>query len=63
MKEVIFIFWGISLVLFSGMIHFFLASKRPGVYPPRNILKKRSVTLALGGTLFLCMGIVLRFFQ
>lgn len=48
--------FGVSILLFFGMIHFFLASRRPGVYPPRNILRKRSATLAVGGTLFLMLG-------
>jgi hypothetical protein len=48
--------FGVSILLFLGTIHYFLASRRPGVYPPRNILRKRSSTLAIGGTLFLMLG-------
>lgn len=55
-KEMMFGLYGVSILLFICTIHYFLSSKRPGVYPPRNILRKRSVSFALGAVIFLLLG-------
>lgn len=58
-----YVFFGLSVFLFLGMGHFFLASKRPGVYPPKVIQRQRSAALALGGIVFLFIGFIFRLFQ
>lgn len=58
-----YVLFGVSIVMFCGMFHYFLASKRPGVYPPRSVLKQRSAVLGLGGILFLLIGFIFRVFQ
>jgi phosphatidylglycerophosphate synthase len=52
------VLFGISLLLFIGMFHFFLASKRPGVYPPKHILRKRAASLAMGAVVFFLLGLI-----
>lgn len=32
--------FALSVVLFLGGIHFFFSIKKPGVYPPKYVLKK-----------------------
>ncbi|MFD2443105.1 hypothetical protein ACFSO7_03820 [Bacillus sp. CGMCC 1.16607] len=63
MKGIIYSFFGLSIVLFLGMAHYFLASQRPGAYPPKYLLRKRSTTLAIGGVLFLSIGLLLLMFK
>ncbi|MHC0036796.1 hypothetical protein [Pseudoneobacillus sp. C159] len=51
------VMFGISLLLFIGMFHYFIASKRPGVYPPKHIMRKRAATLAFGALVFFILGL------
>ncbi|MBS4188774.1 hypothetical protein KHA94_00890 [Bacillus sp. FJAT-49705] len=53
----------IGAVLIAGGIYFILAITKPGVYPPKYILKKRAVSLAAGGIAFLLIGIIMSSFQ
>jgi len=53
----------IGALLFAGGAHFMLALKRPGVYPPKYILKKRAAALAAGGAGFLLIGVILHSIQ
>ena len=48
----------ISSICFIGVIYNLLALKKPGMYPPKQILRKRASSLAGGGALFLLMGII-----
>jgi hypothetical protein len=59
MKSVTTIFFLISLMLFLGTLKNLLAVKRPGMYPPRQILKKRAAALAGGGGIFLIFALIL----
>jgi hypothetical protein len=58
-----YIFSGLSVLLFLGMGYFFIASKRPGVYPPKVIQRQRAAALALGGIISLFIGFIFRLFQ
>lgn len=49
----------ISVLLFFGAFKYVLALTRPGMYPPKQILKKRAGTLAAGGGILLLMAIIL----
>lgn len=40
MKSVTMILFLISFLLFLGTIRYLLAIKRPGVFPPKQVLKK-----------------------
>ncbi|MBU8880009.1 hypothetical protein BGM26_13585 [Bacillus sp. FJAT-29790] len=53
----------IGAILIAGGVHFMLAIKRPGVYPPKYILKKRAATLAAGGIVFLLIGVIMHSFR
>jgi hypothetical protein len=53
----------ISVALFVGAVHNLLGLKKPGMYPPKAILRKRAGTLAAGGAIFLLIGIVFYSFQ
>jgi hypothetical protein len=58
-----YIFIGLSVFLFLGMGYFFVASKRPGVYPPKMIQRQRAAAFALGGIVSLFIGFIFRLFQ
>ncbi|RIW35360.1 hypothetical protein D3H55_08170 [Bacillus salacetis] len=59
MDGIIFGFFALSAILFFGMIHYFMATQKTGVYPPKNILKRRAGVLGTGGIISLLLGILL----
>jgi hypothetical protein len=61
MGGIIFGFFAVSAILFFGTIHYIIASYRPGMYPPKNILKKRALVLAGGGAIMMLVGWLLLF--
>ncbi|GLB58803.1 hypothetical protein NCCP133_09360 [Cytobacillus sp. NCCP-133] len=52
-----------SVVLFLGGIHFLLSIKKPGVYPPKYVLKKRAAALAAGGAVLFLLALIVGSFQ
>ncbi|MEH7012760.1 hypothetical protein V7087_18450 [Neobacillus niacini] len=62
MKSVILVLFLLSILLFVGAIWNTLALKRPGFYPPKQVLKKRASALAGGGGIFLVVTIILSSF-
>lgn len=52
----------ISFAFFAGAVHNLLALKKPGVYPPKVILRKRVVSLAGGGGVLLLLGFIFSIF-
>jgi hypothetical protein len=63
MEGVIFVLFSLCVILFLGMAHFLLASKRYGAYPPKYILRQRAGVLGAGGVLFFLIGLLLYMFQ
>lgn len=59
MKSVSTIILLISILLFFGAFKYLLALTRPGVYPPKQILKKKAGTLVAGGGILLFVAIIL----
>ncbi|MEH7254186.1 hypothetical protein V7111_18860, partial [Neobacillus niacini] len=59
MKSVIIILYLLSVLLFVGSIWNVLSIKRPGFYPPKQILRNRASKLAKGGAFVLLLSIVL----
>jgi hypothetical protein len=49
-------------LLFVGAIWNALALKRPGFYPPKQVLKKRAAVLAGSGVIILLVSIILSSF-
>lgn len=62
MKAVTSILLLLSILLIVGAIWNVLALKRPGFYPPKQVLKKRAAALAGGGAIFLLLTIILSSF-
>jgi len=62
MKIVSTVLFLLSVLLFIGAIWNTLAVKRPGFYPPKQILKKRALALAGGGGIFLIVAMILSSF-
>jgi hypothetical protein len=62
MKIVITIFFVFSAILFWGTIRYLLELKRPGVYPPKQVIKKRAATLAGGGGICLLVATMFTYF-
>ncbi|KPL61525.1 hypothetical protein [Rossellomorea vietnamensis] len=61
MDGIIFGFFALSTVLFLSMVYNFISIQRPGMYPPKNILKKRATILGAGGLITFLIGILLWF--
>lgn len=53
----------ISIVFFAGAVHNLLALKKPGMYPPKALLRKRAGSLAGGGAILLVIGVIFYSFQ
>ncbi|MCM3567896.1 hypothetical protein [Neobacillus mesonae] len=49
-------------ILFLGSGRYLLALKRPGVYPPKQVLKNRAVVCAGGGGVFLLLALMFSYF-
>jgi hypothetical protein len=56
---IIFGLFALSIILFFGMAHYLLSLKKTGVYPPKNILKKRAGVLGIGGGISFFLAIIL----
>jgi hypothetical protein len=56
---IIFGFFALSAILFFGTVHYFMAAQKPGMYPPKNILRRRAGVLGSGGVITLILGVLL----
>ncbi|WP_394233253.1 hypothetical protein [Niallia oryzisoli] len=57
------LFFSLSILSFLASIYFVTSIKKPGVYPPKYILKRRSATMAAGGLLFFLIGCIISLFH
>lgn len=48
----------LCFILLAGAGYCFLLMKKPGMYPPKYLLKKRAAALGAGGGVFLFLAIV-----
>lgn len=62
MKGLTFVFFTISAMSFLASFYFFISLKRPGFYPPKNLLKKRAAAMASGGVVFILLGLLFSLF-
>ncbi|MEH7494685.1 hypothetical protein [Neobacillus niacini] len=62
MKAVTSVLFLLSILLFVGAIWNSLALKRPGFYPPKQVLKKRAAALAGVGVIILLVSVILSSF-
>ncbi|MBP2241079.1 hypothetical protein J2Z40_001641 [Cytobacillus eiseniae] len=63
MSGIITAIYTIGILLLAGGVHFYLAIKKPRVYPPKHILRKRATALGAGGICLLLLGIIIHSFQ
>ncbi|XXM73987.1 hypothetical protein ACQ0QQ_08905 [Lysinibacillus sphaericus] len=61
MDGIIFGFFALSVVLFLSMVYNFIGIQRPGIYPPKNMLKRRAAMLGSGGVISFLIGILFWF--
>ncbi|MBO0961337.1 hypothetical protein J1P26_16655 [Neobacillus sp. MM2021_6] len=59
MKSVAVTLFIVSAILFLGSSKYLFDLKRPGVYPPKQIIKKRAAALAGVGGIFLLVALLL----
>lgn len=59
MSGILFCLFLISGCFFLGMILAFLKFQRPGVYPPKRILKQRMIVLGSGGLISMLLSLFL----
>jgi hypothetical protein len=52
----------ISAILLTAALYFLLAFIKPGVYPPKKVLKSRALTLGCAGGFALFIGAVIFYF-
>ncbi|WP_282155730.1 hypothetical protein [Cytobacillus gottheilii] len=52
----------LGFTMLAGAGYCFLLIKKPGMYPPKYLLKKRAATLGAGGGLLLLLGISVTLF-
>ncbi|MCQ6280666.1 hypothetical protein [Bacillus sp. EB600] len=52
----------ISAVLVTAALYFLLAFIKPGVYPPKKVLKSRALTLGCAGGFSLFIGAIFFYF-
>jgi hypothetical protein len=62
MKSIAVMFFLFSVILLLGTFKFSLELKRPGVYPPKQVLKKRVTALAGGGVICLLVAGMFSYF-
>jgi hypothetical protein len=53
---IIFGLFALSIVLLFGAVYNALSIKRPGFYPPKKVLKRRAVLLAVVGGAGILLG-------
>lgn len=59
MKTVITILMVLGIVFLLGALKFLMDLLRPGVYPPKQVLRKRTAALAGAGGIFLIIALLL----
>nr|WP_062110446.1 hypothetical protein [Bacillus niameyensis] len=52
------LFITIGIILLVGMSYFLVAFQKPGIYPPKRVLKERAKKLGGAGACFLFLGIL-----
>lgn len=63
MKNAVIIFFILSALFFIGAAKFLADLKRPGVYPPKQVVKERALALAGAGLIFFFIALILSIFQ
>ncbi|MGR3763438.1 hypothetical protein [Rossellomorea sp. NS-SX7] len=61
MDGIIFGFFALSGVLFLCMVYNFIKIQRPGMYPPKNMLKRRASIMGTGGVITFLIGVLFWF--
>ncbi|WHY68291.1 hypothetical protein [Neobacillus sp. SuZ13] len=59
MKIAAIIFFIFSAILLLGAIKYLIGLTRPGVYPPKQILRKKAAALFGGGGIFLLIALLI----
>ncbi len=62
MRSIAIVLFFISSILFFGTIHYWIAYKKPGVYPPKPVLRNKALTLAAAGAVLLGVGSMISYF-
>jgi hypothetical protein len=55
------IFLIVSTIFFLGSVRYLLQMKKAGIFPPKQVLKKRAATLFLGGMSCLVLAFIVSF--
>nr|WP_263328415.1 hypothetical protein [Neobacillus sp. Marseille-Q6967] len=59
MKTIITILIIVGIVFLLGALKFLMELLKPGVYPPKKVLRKRTAALAGAGGIFLIIALLL----
>lgn len=63
MSGIATMFFTIGSLMFVWGAYFILSIKKPGVYPPKYILKRRAASLIMSGTAFLLLSLIIHSFR
>lgn len=58
MGKLTILLFTVSFIFFVGTVHNLLGLKKPGIYPPKQLLRKRAGSLAAGTLILLLVGMV-----
>lgn len=62
MEQTVTVLFSISSLLLLGMLFFLLSSGKAGVYPPKQVLRRKAAVLGISGAVFLLIGYVFQLF-
>nr|WP_233522679.1 hypothetical protein [Peribacillus glennii] len=61
--KVMYVIFTLGALCLAGMLYFLGQSRQPGVYPPKQHMKKRALKLGLAGAVLFFIGFIIQSFK
>ncbi|MED3623039.1 hypothetical protein [Neobacillus thermocopriae] len=61
MKSTALFFYVVSAIFLLGACKYLMDMARPGVFPPKQVIKQRAITLAGGGGICLLIAFIISY--
>ncbi len=52
----------LGAILLIGTLYYIASFQRPGIYPPKKVLRQRALTLGVAGLIFIIIGVLIALF-